>query len=73
MVSKRHFLGTILLKDFSYKKLGHVSFTLHFRNSCSWQGGVSGREISARDQGNEVHHIFLEDWRGTVEFKKGVG
>ena len=43
MISKMHILGTIFMKDFSYKKLGDVSIILHFGNSYSRQGGRVGK------------------------------
>jgi hypothetical protein len=59
MISKMNILGTIYMKDFSYKKLGCVSFALHFGNSHSRQGGVIGKGNVSNGQGRELHYVFL--------------
>jgi len=61
------------MKDFPYKKMGDVRFALHFGNSGSVQGGVSGKGIFRKGAGTMKFIISFWAGRGTIEFKKGVG
>jgi hypothetical protein len=73
MISKMNILGPIYMKDFSYKKMGTSALPYTLAILVSGKAGCLARGFSERGPGRQSSLFLSEAWRGTIEFKKGVG